>query len=128
MNKVVHHNKTKGARETVIILADGYAYVMVSVSDESPDIAIVHDLVVHEYRRGEGLGRALLEESEKEAVLMGAETAKVLADSGSWLQEWYGRHGYRVDYVPEWRKVVLMSKDLTRSDAAEPQIGQSDFQ
>lgn len=95
MNKVYHRNTPAYGRTTAIVLKDGYAYVMVSVMNDSPEVAIIHDLCVHKDKRGEGLGRMLLEEAEKEAGEMGAKTIRLSTEPGSWLEEWYMRHGYR---------------------------------
>ena len=94
MNKVIHRNDAFYGKTSTIILADGYACVMVSVMDETPEVAVIHDLIVHSTRRGEGLGRALLESAEEEAKEMGAEIAALSAKPGSWLEEWYTRHGF----------------------------------
>ena len=95
MNKVVHENKTYYGRTATIILEDGYAYVMVSVMEGNPDVAVIHDLVVHKDRRGEGLGRELLEEACMVGKEMGAEVIMLSVEPGSWLEEWYKRHGFR---------------------------------
>ena len=119
MNKVVHENKTYFGRDNTIVLADGYAYVMVAVYDGYEDMAGIHDLVVHKDKRGEGLGRTLLAEAEEEGRRMGATIARVIAEHGSWLEEWYGRHGYERVSVQGYG--AIMDKDITRREAAEPQ-------
>ena len=94
INKVIHHNSSFYGQTTTIILADGYAYVMVTVMNGTEDVAAIHDVCVHKDRRGEGLGRELLECACEEARTMGAEIARLSTESGSWLEEWYSRHGF----------------------------------
>ena len=95
MNKIVHANKTVYGRTHTIILDDGYAYVMVSIMEDNPDIAVIHDLVVHRDKRGHGLGTLLLEDACKEGMDMGAEFIMLSVLPSSWLEEWYKRHGFR---------------------------------
>ena len=94
MNKVVHSNKTPYGRTSAIILEDGYAYVMVTIMESNSGDALIHDIVVHKDRRGEGLGRLLLEEACEEARNLGAKVAILSVEPGSWLEEWYIRHGF----------------------------------
>ena len=95
MNKVFHRNDTFYGRTTVIILADGYALVLVSVMQDNPEIAVIHDLMVHKDRRGEGLGSKLLDEACKEGERIGAQVIMLSVEPDSWLEEWYKRHGFR---------------------------------
>lgn len=86
---------------------NGYALVMVSVLDENKSVAVIHDLIVHSDRRGIGLGRALLEEACKEGKRMGADTLSLSAAPGSWLEEWYKRHGFEyVRFSPSFGNVL----------------------
>ena len=95
MNKVIHRNKTFYGHTSAIILEDGYAYVLVTIMEGNPEIALVHDLVVHKDRRGEGLGSKLLEEAYEEGKYLGAKVNMLSVVPGSWLEEWYKRHGFR---------------------------------
>ena len=113
MNKIYHRNTTYYGKTTYIILEDGYALVMVSVMDDVKTIAVIHDLIVHDKRRGEGLGRELLEEACKEAVRMGAYVARLSVAKNSWLEEWYKRHGFHnVGIVEELTGHTVLQKDL----------------
>lgn len=113
MNKVIHTNRTPFGRTTTIILADGYAYVMVSIMDDNPIVAVIHDLTVHKERRGEGLGRMLLEEATQEAGKIGVTVARLAVKPNSWLAEWYKRHGFveigPAELPPDH---IVMEKDL----------------
>ena len=95
MNKVVHINSTFYGKTATIILDDGYAYVMVTILKDTPSVAAIHDLVVHIDKRGQGLGGILLEEACKAGEGMGADTIMLSVIPGSWLEEWYKRHGFR---------------------------------
>ena len=94
MNKIVHRNPAFWGRTSTIIIADGYGFVMVSQLNDNKPVAVIHDLIVHKDRRGEGLGRELLEDAEEEAREMGALAIRLSCDKGSWLEEWYKRHGF----------------------------------
>ena len=95
MNKVVHRNESFWGRSSVIVLAGGFAVAMVSVLAGEPDSAVIHDLMVHESRRGKGLGRRLLKEAVAEAEATGARFTRIAAETGGWTAEWYRRNGFR---------------------------------
>ena len=94
MNKVIHRNESYWGSSSVIVLAGGYALAMVSVLADDPDVAVVHDLMVHESRRGKGLGRKLLKEAIAEAERTGAGVTKIAVEHGTWMAGWYGRNGF----------------------------------
>ena len=112
MNKVIHRNESYWGRSSVVVLAGGYALAMVSVLSDDPDVAVIHDLMVHESRRGKGLGRKLLKEAMAEA------------------EPWSMAPGWRdgTDETGSWRPGARTSQDVsascwrdeTRSDAVEP--------
>lgn len=58
-------------------------------------VAAIHNLHVHESRRREGLGNILLEEACEEAQNMGAVLIRLSTASGTWMEDWYQRHGFR---------------------------------
>ena len=94
MNKVFHRNKTHYGNTTAIITEDASAYVMVTIFNHDKRNAMIHDLVVLKERRGEGIGREMLEEAVLEAGRMGAEMVRISVEPNSWLEEWYKRHGF----------------------------------
>ena len=95
MNKVVHRNESFWGSSSVIVLAGGFALAMVSVLANEKSAAIIHDLMVHESRRGRGLGRKLLKEAIAEAEGTGAEVTRIAVEPCSWQAEWYKRNGFR---------------------------------
>ena len=117
MNKVFHRNKTYFGETTYIVMEDGYGLVMVTRVAGYEKEAAIHDLIVHKDRRGEGIGRALLGEAEEEARRMGAEQVKIVTEPGSWLEEWYKRHGFQIVNLEDndiigARKWLIMRKSL----------------
>ena len=95
MNKIIHRNKTYYGQNNTIIIDNGNAYSMVSVLNENPSAAVIHDLAVHEGKRGKGLGTAILEASCEEANQMGADCIRLCVEPNSWVEEWYKRHGFK---------------------------------
>lgn len=95
MNKVYHKNTTPYGHTTAILLGDASAYVMLTRFKTNTHVAVIHDLVVLKERRGEGLGRELLEEAVAEAGRMGVDAVRLSVEPGSWLEGWYKRHGFR---------------------------------
>lgn len=95
MNIVYHRNKAPYGDITALLTEDASAYVMITIFNEDKGMAVIHDLVVHKDRRGEGLGRLLLEEAVAEAKRMGADAVRLSAEPGSWAEEWYKRHGFQ---------------------------------
>ena len=95
MNKVVHHNESFWGSSSVIVLAGGFAFAMVSVLRNEKDTAVIHDLMVHESRRGKGLGRKILKEAIAEAENTGARITRIAVEPFAWQAEWYCRNGFR---------------------------------
>jgi len=95
MNKIIHRNKTYYGQNNTIIIDNGNAYSMVSVLNENPNAAVIHDLAVHEGKRGKGLGTAILEASCEEANHMGADCIRLCVEPNSWVEKWYKRHGFK---------------------------------
>ena len=111
MNRIIYNEKTFFGEVTTEIIADGYGFVMVTVMDSNKEVGLIHDLCVHKTRRGEGLGRVLLEDACKIAGEMGAKVARLSVKSGSWLEEWYKRHGFvGSEKIKEIANHVLMEK------------------
>ena len=93
-NKVFHINTTFFGEIATIILENGYAYVMVSRLKDEPDVAVIHDLAVHEEKRRKGLGTELLEEACKAAKEMGAKAVRLSVLPDSWVEQWYKKNGF----------------------------------
>lgn len=111
---VYHRNDWSWGRKTLINLSEGYASVTVSIDRDYMLTAWISDLQVHPDRRREGLGNDLLTEALLEARRMGATMACLWPDpSGSWLTDWYKRHGFEEDRKGEDGKTILVF-DLER--------------
>ena len=94
MNKVVIHETPSWGETSIIVLAGGYGIVMVSKMKDSPDVAVIHDLVVHESRRKKGMGNMLLKEATDMALAMGAKVVRLSVEMRGWQADWYRRHGF----------------------------------
>ena len=94
MNKVIHRNESYWGRSSVVVLAGGFALAMVSVLSDDPDVAVIHDLMVHESRRGSGLGSRLLKEAISEAEKTGAGVTRIAVEPGTWQEGWYRSMGF----------------------------------
>ena len=91
---VVHYNETFYGRTITTIVDGGYGYVMVTVMKDNPDIAVIHDLVVHESRRKKGLGTKLLKLACKAAEELGTDFIMLSTVPETWLELWYKRNGF----------------------------------
>jgi len=94
MNKVTIRETPSWGETAIIVLAGGYGVVMVSKMKDSPDVAVIHDLVVHEGRRNKGMGNRLLKEATDEAMAMGAKVVRLSVEMRGWQADWYRRHGF----------------------------------
>lgn len=116
MERVILRAESFWGRSSVIVLDGGYGIAMVSVLHESPDTAVIHDLIVHEGRRGKGIGDRLLAESFAEAERLGADVAKLAVEPGSWMADWYRRNGFVMTDVTDLdsHPCLVMEKDIRR--------------
>ena len=113
MNKVIHRESNAWGRTSTIILAGGFAFVMVTVVGDETNVAVIHDLVVHESRRGKGLGRKLLNEALNEALNLGAYVIRLSVEPGTWVADWYFRNGFAPSREAEFggHRYLVMEKD-----------------
>ena len=120
MNKVIHRETNAWGRTSTIIIAGGFAFVMVTVSDDNKDVAIIHDLVVHESRRRKGLGDKLLNEALNEAMYAIERNANAIirlsVEPGSWMEGGYSSRGFAQEGVTTFRgqQIMVMEKDNTQ--------------
>lgn len=121
MERVILRASSFWGRSSVIVLDGGYGIAMVSSLNESPDIAVIHDIIVHECLRGKGIGRRLLEQAVMEAERLGADVAKLSVEPGSWMADWYRRNGFVMTDVTDLdsHPVLIMERDIRR-EAKEP--------
>lgn len=104
-DKVLHHNRWWWGECYTLVLDGGDAVVNVSVDNREPNKAYIHDLIVLEDRRGNGLGDSLLKSALKIAKKHGCEVAELTCDE-RWVEDWYIRRGFvevgtdeHVDYL-----------------------------
>jgi len=114
LKKTVIRESSFWGQTSVVIMASGYGFVMVTVTDRESDVAVVHDLVVHKGWRRKGLGNALLEEACEEAYRMGADVVRLSVEPDSWQEGWYSRHGFRPteSKVFEDHALRIMEKEI----------------
>ena len=94
MRKVVIRESPAWGESAIVVLDGGHGVAIVSRMKGSPEVAVIHDLVVHEGKRGHGLGNTLLREATDEARAMGAEVVRVSVEADGWQVDWYRRHGF----------------------------------
>ena len=114
MKKVVIHETPSWGETHIVVLAGGYGIVMVSRMNDSPDVAVVHDLVVHEGRRKKGMGNALLKEATDIALDMGAKVVRLSVEMRGWQADWYRRHGFMLMDITSFSDCIcyVMEKNL----------------
>ena len=69
--------------------------VHLNIPSDQPGVAVISDLVVHKYARGQGYGRRLLSLCEKLANLLEADALGIWADPEDWPIGWYQRLGFQ---------------------------------
>ncbi len=99
-----------------IVRCDGKAMVSLSVFNEyTSNCGYVNELIVHESIRRKGVGRAMMQEVERQARMMGLDYIYLGARKTSFVAGWYMRLGYYVsenctEECPEL--LFTMIKDL----------------
>lgn len=102
MRTVRYENKWPWGVDIVHIATDGKATVGVSKQDGF-DYAFIHDLVVHESVRKQGIGQYLLDLAELEAIRAYKCHLVILrVVPSSWMEQWYRKNGY-CDYESEYK-------------------------
>ena len=117
-------------RTSYVVADGGRAIVLVSMLDtqgEWKGFATMHDLVVHESRRKNGLGSRLVRIAEDVARDMGADTLRLAVEPGTWMEAWYFRLGFNETgfTIVGGLTFTVMEKNIRRSDASEPQATES---
>ena len=123
MDKVVIDGKSLFGRTAYISREGGNGLVMVTVSKDSPDVAVMHDLIVHENMRGNGLGDRLVDDAIEEAGKLGADRLRLSVEPLTWTEEWYERRGFMFTGFKHLfgQLCSIWEKDITRREPSEPQ-------
>ncbi len=98
-----------------ITSSDGKAIATLSVTNDAPYCGFVSGLMVHESVRRRGRGRAMMQEVERQARMLGLDYIHLGARKASFVVEWYMRLGYYVseNNVEECPELMFtMIKDL----------------
>ena len=77
-----------------IITYDGDGIVALDIDNEQPSVGYIHDLVVAESQRKQGIGTELLEAAINEAENKGCNKVCLWADPVEWLLKWYESKGF----------------------------------
>lgn len=84
----------KWGKKTIIISTFADGVVALDVDDEQPYVGWIHDLVVDESSRKQGIGTELLEAAIEEAKIKGCNKVCLWADPVEWLLKWYESKGF----------------------------------
>ena len=84
------------------------------ISDENPRKLFLSNLMVQPEDRNKGIGKALLDYSEKAAKRLGMKRIALKVRKDSWMENWYKRIGYQEDYIwdEQERIVKYLHKDI----------------
>lgn len=110
-------------RTSYIVGDGGKAIALVTVVDKEKSVAILHDLVVQESSRNQGIGKRMLGIAEDVAWHMGADLLRLSVEPGTWMESWYFRRGFNdIGYnVFDGCTCTVMEKNITRCESVEPQ-------
>ena len=81
-----------------------------TIYDDDEQNCYFYSISVNEHFRGRGIGNILLQALEQLAKAYGCKTAYLKVLKGSWMQEWYERHGYVLHEGQ--KKYVWLKKNL----------------
>lgn len=77
-----------------IITYDGDGIVALDIDNEQPHVGYIHDLVVAESMRKDGIGTELLEAAINQAEIKGCTKVVLWAEPIDWLLKWYESKGF----------------------------------
>ena len=79
--------------------------------DDNEIIEYLSNVYVEKQYRRKGLGNGILKLAEEEAISRGAKYLILRALRGSWMRDWYERHGYKGYQIdgdfPEYISAIL---------------------
>lgn len=84
----------KWGKKAIFISTFGDGVVALDIDDEQPHVGWIHDLVVDESQRKQGIGTELLEAAIDEAKNKGCNKVCLWADPVDWLLKWYESKGF----------------------------------
>lgn len=97
MTKIITHaNLWWWGKSYTFISDDGMAIIEIAISDERPDLGELRSLMVHESARQKGIGTTILRFAEHKAQKLKLEQLCLNARKGTFLIDWYRRHGYEI--------------------------------
>ncbi len=94
MELVVFENEWWWGHSTTFITTDGKATVVLSVRKDSPEWGYISSFMVHDSVRRQGIGTALMKETEERARQKGLKYLYLQADKSKFVKEWYERLGF----------------------------------
>lgn len=84
----------KWGKKAIFISTFGDGVVALDIDDEQPSVGWIHDLVVAESQRKQGIGTELLDAAITKAGQMGCNKVCLWADPVDWLLKWYESKGF----------------------------------
>ena len=119
MKIIIHENLWWWGKSYTLITNDGKATIELAIEDERPEMGCIRSLIVHESVRQRGIGNVMLTFAEEKARELKLEQTYLCCRKGTFLIDWYRRHGYEVyDENCEYSngQTVAMNKYINNND------------
>ena len=89
-----------------------YGSIRLWILDENPRELFLSNLMVQPKDRNKGIGKTLLNYSEKAAKKLGIKRITLKVRKNSWMESWYRRCGYKEDNRLVDETVKYLYKDI----------------
>lgn len=96
INTIRHENDWPWGTDITFIFSDGKGSIGIG-KEHGFSYGYIHDLIVYPTEREQGRGNYLLNLAESEIKQTGYPGAVLRVVPGTWMEQWYKRHGYE-DY------------------------------
>ena len=81
--------------------------------DDNEIVEYLSNVYVEKQYRRKGFGNGILKLAEEEAISRGAKYLILRALRGSWMRDWYERHGYKGYQIDgDFTEYIWMKKEL----------------
>lgn len=100
----------KWGKKTIITTDDGFGVIALDIENEQPHVGFIHDLVVDESKRKQGIGTQLIDAVIDCAKDMGCGTVVLWCEPILWLHQWYKRKGFIETEIGEYGYARMIRK------------------
>ena len=101
---------TTGWGKRAIITHNGDGVIALDIENEQPHVGYIHDLVVDETKRKQGIGTQLIDAVVDCARTMGCGTVVLWCEPIMWLHQWYERKGFIETEIGEYGYARMIMK------------------